>query len=63
MGVLLQPTKSKKITPNPAVDSLTIVYNPTNDGDGDGMSLKDPSGLGVRFMSAKAFTAEEKITR
>jgi len=63
MGVLLQPTKSKKITPNPAVESLNIVYNPTGDSDGDGMVLTDPSGLGVRFMSEKTFTAEEKITR
>lgn len=63
MGVLLQPTKSKKITPNPAVESLNIVYNPTDDGDGDGLKLKDPTGLGISFMSEKSFAAEEKITR
>lgn len=64
MGVLLQPTKSKKITPNPAVTSLNIVYNPTgDDNDGDGLMLTDPSGLGVSFMSAKTFSADEKLTR
>ncbi|KAL3938120.1 MAG: hypothetical protein SGBAC_006903 [Bacillariaceae sp.] len=64
MGVLLQPTKSKKIKPNPAVTSLNIVYNPTgDDNDGDGLMLTDPSGLGVSFMSAKTFSAEEKLTR
>ncbi|CAJ1969334.1 unnamed protein product [Cylindrotheca closterium] len=62
MGVLLQPTK-KRITPNPAVESLNIVYNPTNGNDGDGLLLTDPSGLGIRFMSASTFTEEEKKTR
>mmetsp|Transcript_43665 Transcript_43665/g.105884 ORF Transcript_43665/g.105884 Transcript_43665/m.105884 type:complete len:412 (+) Transcript_43665:236-1471(+) len=75
MGVLLLPTanKRKKITPNPVVDSLNIVYTPSSDAadatDGasssssSGMTVQDPSGVPVRFQSVSDFTNEEKVTR
>ena len=66
MGILLLPSKKKKISPNPAVDSLQIVYTPSDDGDaaaaGD-MALVDPSNVKVSFQSAKDFEAVERITR
>ena len=78
MGVLLLPTtnKRKKITPNPVMDSLNIVYTPSSGSDpgsssssknGDtsssDMTVQDPSGVPVRFQSISDFEAEEKITR
>ena len=76
MGVLLLPTanKRKKITPNPVMDSLNIVYTPSSDAAVDatngassssstGMTVQDPSGVPVRFQSFSDFTNEEKITR
>jgi hypothetical protein len=73
MGVLLLPTKNKKkVTPNPVLDSLNIVYAPSSlssDSD-DGSSsasnmmiVQDPSGVPVKFQSVTDFTTEEKITR
>ena len=68
MGVLLlQMKKKKKVIPNPVVESLNIVYTPseeTQDDDvGGDLVLGDPSGIPVSFKSAKAFSAEEKVTR
>ena len=63
MGVLLLQSKSKKLSPNPAIESLNIVYTPSEEGGGDGLILKDPSGLAVKFQSVGDFTAEEKVTR
>jgi hypothetical protein len=64
MGVLLLPSKARKITPNPAVDSLTIVYTPSEgSGSKEELILKDPSEVGVRFQSVNDFVAEEKLTR
>jgi hypothetical protein len=64
MGVLLLPSKAKKITPNPAVDSLNIVYTPSEGSESKvELVLKDPSEVGVRFQSVNDFVAEEKLTR
>eukprot|EP00980_Cylindrotheca_fusiformis_P006525 scaffold1384_cov116-Cylindrotheca_fusiformis.AAC.3 len=63
MGVLLLQSKSKKISANPAFESISIVYTPSGDNDGDGMIIKDPSGVNIRFQSAESFSAEEKVTR
>lgn len=69
MGVLLLPSKKKRdVTPNPCVESINIVYNPsstseeTSTGVGE-MRFKDPSLVAVSFQSAADFTAEEKNTR
>jgi hypothetical protein len=64
MGVLLLPSKAKKITPNPIVDSLNIVYTPTEGAFGSETTmLKDLSGLPIRFQSVADFVAEEKKTQ
>lgn len=63
MGVLLLQSKSKRITANPAFESINIVYTPSGDGGGDALELKDPSGVTVRFQAAEVFTTEEKLTR
>jgi hypothetical protein len=63
MGVLLLQSKAKKISANPAFESLNILYTPSGEGGEDGVELKDPSGVAVKFQSAAAFSAEEKLTR
>jgi hypothetical protein len=63
MGVLLLQAKKKKILPNPVVESLNIVYTPSDVSGGDGLVLSDPSGVPVNFKSAATFSAEEKDTR
>jgi len=69
MGVLLLQSKKKRITPNPAVEGLQIVYTPSaasSDGaaeDARAPRLVDPSGVALQFQSAADFEAEEKITR
>jgi hypothetical protein len=66
MGVLLLQKKGrKKITPNPSLDSLNIVYTPADgtDTSSDTMLLKDPSGVSIRFQYVDEFIKEEKITR
>lgn len=67
MGVLLLQKKGrKKITPNPAIEALNIVYTPAEDsasGSGDTMVLKDPSGLPISFQPVDDFSKEERITR
>lgn len=70
MGVLLLPSK-KKVTPNPVVDTLNLVYTPSEetttnastDGEDAFVPIPDPSGLPIRFQSVKTFEAEEKLTR
>eukprot|EP00536_Pseudo-nitzschia_multiseries_P006360 jgi/Psemu1/192997/e_gw1.134.48.1 len=65
MGVLLlQGKKKRAITPNPVVDSLNIVYNPSSEETtGEEMVLNDPSGIPIRFQPASTFTKIEKMTR
>jgi hypothetical protein len=65
MGVLLLPPvrKKKAITPNPAVESLNIVYTPSGESNGESLVLTDLSGLNVRFQSVDNFVREEKATR
>ena len=65
MGVLLlQGKKKKKITPNPVIGSLNVIYNPSSEeGSEQELRLKDPSGVPVRFQSASTFTKVEKMTR
>lgn len=65
MGVLLLQSKKKKISPNPAVQSLNLVYNPSDSSDdGDGtMKVVDPSGVVIQFQSVADFEKEESITR
>ena len=63
MGVLLLPSKKKKITLNPVVSALNIVYTPSAGIDGESLLLKDPSGVGLKFQSVSEFAAEETITR
>ena len=63
LGVLLLPSK-KKVTPNPVMDSLNIVYTPSNDSGSDVVAkVTDPSGIAISFQPASQFEAEEKITR
>jgi len=63
----MQKKGRKAIIPNPAVDSLNIVYTPssdeTMDDSGGSMIVADPSGLPVRFQSVGDFSRLEKITR
>ena len=65
MGVLLLPgTKRKMIKPNPVVDSLNIVYNPSSKSSSDEeLIVTDPSGVPIRFQSEAVFSAIEKATR
>lgn len=67
MGVLLLQKKGrKKMTPNPAIASLNVVYTPAEGataGSSNAMVLQDPSGLSIRFQSVDDFSKEEKITR
>lgn len=63
MGVLLLPTKAKKITANPAVQGLNIVYTPAEGSDDSFERLKDPSGLGINFDPVTKFEAVEQSTR
>jgi hypothetical protein len=66
MGVLLLPTKNKKVpTANPVLQSLNVIYS--SDGndifDGDNGLLIDPSGVPISRQSASEFEAQEKGTR
>lgn len=63
MGVLLLPSKAKKISPNPAVGALTIVYTPSEGNGGEELALQDPSEVGIKFQSVSDFIAEERATR
>ena len=65
MGVLLLQSKKKKITQNPVLESLKIVYNPTGDSDAQERvpTVFDPSGVPISFQPVSEFEAEEKVTR
>jgi len=66
MGVLLLPSKKKKVMPNPVFDSLQIVYTPSTGSEGsssDDMKFADPSGIKVSFKPASVFEVEERQTR
>lgn len=69
MGVLLLPVKrKKKVTQNLVIQSLNIVYNPSQDvGEEEGSEqdnrIFDPSGVPIRFQSVKEFGREEKATK
>ncbi|KAL7578304.1 hypothetical protein ACA910_012715 [Epithemia clementina (nom. ined.)] len=63
MGILLLQSKKKKITVNPAVESLNLVYTPSSEGAGEADPTIDPSGVSLSFQSVESFQEEEKITR
>lgn len=64
MGVLLLQSKKKKVAVNPAVGGMTLVYQPSDDGDaGAPPVLMDPSGLNINFQPYKEFEKEEIATR
>lgn len=72
MGILLLSggKKNKSVIANPAVGSLNIVYNPSSSPssseiteEGKNLTLKDPSGVSVKFISDGTFSATEKRTR
>lgn len=62
-GVLLLP--SRKVTPNPVVQSLSVVYTPSPDADAADtvMRVIDPSGVAYQFQSVSDFEGTERITR
>jgi len=64
MGVLLLPSKKKKVSSNPVFESLNIVYTPPPGTEGDdGMALVDPSNVKLAFQPADSFEQLEKRTR
>jgi len=78
MGVLLLPSKNKKVSPkpNPAIQSLNIVYQPSvvgleggnDDGgaastDADLLIVKDPSSVPIAFEPIEYFSRVEQRTR
>ena len=68
MGVLLLPPPNRKarVTPNPVVGSLNVVYTPSGSPDGssdDDIDVADLSGTPIKFQSSSKFSQIEKITR
>lgn len=73
MGVLLLKSKDRKIIPNPAIQSLNIVYNPSSDTTTDVtdenndnsniIRVVDPSSVTIQFQSVTDFEREESVTR
>jgi hypothetical protein len=70
MGVLLLQSREKRITPNPAVQSLNLVFTPAIDSmDNDDTEnsgprrLIDPSGISIAFQPVSEFGREEVATR
>jgi hypothetical protein len=70
MGLLLLQSRLKRITPNPAVQSLNLVFTASSDQvdnyeieNGGSLQLNDPSGISITFQSASDFEREELITR
>jgi hypothetical protein len=62
MGILLLPQK-KKVTANPVVQSLNLVYTPSSEEEEDAPVLVDPSGVRIAFQSVQAFETEERTSR
>jgi hypothetical protein len=65
MGVLLLPSKRKKVSQNPVLDSLNIVYSPSQGAEDteDLPNVFDPSGVPIKFQPVSKFEAEEKLTK
>lgn len=71
MGVLLLQASNKKVSPkpNPAIQSLNIVYQPsvggdtTDSTDADLLRIKDPSSVPIAFEPIDLFTRVEQSTR
>lgn len=64
LGILLLPSKRKKLTINPVIQSLNIVYQPKEGTEVTAMPvIQDPSGVGISFQSSSDFEKEEKETR
>lgn len=67
MGVLLLQAKDKKkkIIQNPVLESLNVVYNPSQKGGvaSEEMVVADPSGVAIAFQSVNKFEFEELATR
>jgi hypothetical protein len=63
MGILLLPQK-KKVSANPVVQSLNLIYTPSNpEVEEDVPVLVDPSGVRIAFQSIQAFETEERTSR
>jgi catechol 2,3-dioxygenase-like lactoylglutathione lyase family enzyme len=67
MGVLLLQAKDKKkkMIQNPVLESLNVVYNPSQKGGvaSEEMAVADPSGVAIAFHSVNKFEFEELATR
>jgi hypothetical protein len=63
MGVLLIPSKKKSLISNPVVQSLNVIYTPSEGNDGKDLTVKDLSDVPIKFQSAQDFTEVEKATR
>jgi len=64
MGVLLLPSKKKKLTPNPVFESLNLVYTPSQGVEtSEEAIVADPSGVSIAFQPVERFETEEKATR
>mmetsp|Transcript_16387 Transcript_16387/g.35601 ORF Transcript_16387/g.35601 Transcript_16387/m.35601 type:complete len:258 (+) Transcript_16387:348-1121(+) len=65
MGVLLLPTKSKKtkVTPNPVLRSLNIVYTPSESDDAAELQLQDPQNVGISFVSTGKFEKQLETSK
>ena len=64
MGVLLLQSKSKRISLNPVMESLNIVYTPAAGSESAEVgTVIDPSGTAVVFLSVTDFELEERKTQ
>mmetsp|Transcript_11035 Transcript_11035/g.18711 ORF Transcript_11035/g.18711 Transcript_11035/m.18711 type:complete len:120 (-) Transcript_11035:51-410(-) len=66
MGVLLlkTPKRKKSVTPNPAFQSLNLVYSPSSESSsGTMLPVDDPSGVTAAFETVGEFIKEEQVGR
>ena len=67
MGVLLLQAKKKKnkISVNPVLESLNLLYTPSPAGGDDSgeVGVSDPSGVAIAFQPTDQFELEERATR